>query len=139
VVTGENSTDIPYRGVSTDDDPNSPTFYGTAGAPQQLNGDRPAFGKITFEYSSNFIKSNEQAEQVSENILRLKKGFPQQITFSKLIDPRLEPLDVVTIQHDDFGLLEDVVIDSLTIPFDRDGDMSAETRLASASVLGSTV
>lgn len=128
VVTGENSTDDPFRAVKVDDDPDSPTYYYA-----RLDGDRPPFGKQTFEYSSEFINDSGDAGQVAENLLDRKKGLPQTVSFSCLPNPALEPLDVVRVEHEELGIDELVILDAVTIPLSTDGEMSVQTRLASTT------
>lgn len=118
VVTGENDTDTPWYGETKDEDEGSPTnYYGP-------------FGKFTFTYSSNYIISDDNAQQVAENILALKLGTGQQISFASLVNPALEPLDVVEVVRERVGVSELHVLDSLTIPLAPGEAMSCTTRVA---------
>lgn len=115
VVEGANATDTPVFGEASDDDPLSPTYYG---------GD---FGKVTFNYSSEYITDSDQANSVADIILRQKKGTGQQIGFTSLVLPQLEPGDCVEVIRERLGISELHVIDSLQIPLGP-GEMSATTR-----------
>ena len=118
-VSGENTASDPAYGEAIDDDPDSPTYY------------FGPFGKFSYPpYSSQFITSDEQAQSVAENILSLKRGTAQQIGFDALVNPALEPLDIAQVRHEGLKLDELHILDSLTIPLDHDGDMTAQTRVA---------
>lgn len=116
VVTGENSGNTPVVGIALDDNPASPTYY---------YGD---FGKVTFSYSSEYVTSTAQANQVAENILAQKLGTGQQISFDAMVNPALEPLDVVLLQRERLGVNEMHILDSLQIPLGL-GSMSGVTRV----------
>ena len=117
-VSGENSSDDPVWGEAIDDDPASPTFY-----------DGP-FGKATYAWSSIWITTDAQAADVARNILEMRRGIGRQVSFSALANPALEPFDVVKITRADLGVDELHIIDTLTIPLDKEGVMSGTTRVA---------
>lgn len=115
-VEGDTIGEDPVVGEAKDESPNSPTRYGGP------------FGRHTFTYSSEWIKDEDQANDVAQTILAQKVGSTQEIGFSSLPDPRLEPFDVVRITRERLKIDEIHVIDSLSIPLDFDGDMSGSTR-----------
>jgi hypothetical protein len=119
VVTGENDTDTPWYGERQDDVPGSPTNY--------LESN---FGRYTFNYSSNYVTSDDNAEQVAQNILTQKLGTGQQIDFTSLVNPALEPLDVIEVVRERIGVSELHILDSLTIPLTPGETMSCTTRVA---------
>lgn len=117
VVTGETSSGTPVVGIDYDNDPLSPTYY---------YGD---FGRVTFQYSSEYITDAGQAAGVASTILRQKLGTGREVSFSSLVHPALEPFDVVLVTREQLKLNELHLIDGLTIPLSHDGTMSASTRV----------
>jgi hypothetical protein len=118
IATGENvsAEAAPVRGSAVDLDPDSPTYwYG-------------AFGRVTRFYSSPFLTTDAQAADAAAAILAQEKGTTQQVEFSALPNPALEPGDVVRLTRERVGIDEDGVIESLTIPLDAAGVMSGRTR-----------
>lgn len=118
ISTGENLGDDtpPARGVATDDNPDSPTYY------------YGPFGKVPRFYSSSFIATDEQATEASNTILLKELGTTQKVSFGSLVDPALEPGDVARITRLRAGIDEDHVIESLTIPLSAQGTMDGSTR-----------
>ncbi len=117
VVSGESSGSDPVIGVAIDDDPLSPTRYGGP------------FGRITFPWSSEYVTDTAQAEAVAGRILSLKRGTGQQIGFGSLVDPRLEPFDIVHVRRERLGIDALYIVDSIQLPL-TEAKMSAETRTA---------
>jgi hypothetical protein len=117
VVSVENSGETPVQREAFDNNPDSPTYYlGT-------------FGKKTFRYSSPFVKTAEQAATVAESLLTQKLGTTRQAAFSMVPNPALEAGDVVRVTAPRVGIeVEDLVLDSLTIPFGLGDTMAAECR-----------
>jgi Domain of unknown function (DUF5047) len=118
IVTGENigRTDTPARGIATDDNPNSPTYY------------LGPFGRVPDFFHSEFITTNEQAADVAAARLARQLGTTQQISFGSVVNPRLQPSQVVRIVRARADIDEDHVIDNLTIPLSAEGEMSGSTR-----------
>lgn len=120
VATGETTTEgvAPVRGVATDDNPLSPTYY---------YGD---FGRVPAFYVSEMITTTAQANDAAAGQLATQLGTARQVSFGSIVNPALEPGDVVRIARASLDLDEDHVIDSLTIPLAADGEMSGSTRIA---------
>lgn len=117
IATGENTGETaPARGVATDDDPSSPTYY------------YGPFGRVPRFYASPFITTDDQAEDAAQALLSRELGTTQQVEFGTLVDPRLEPDDVVRITRARSGLDEVNVIDAVTIPLEATGVMTGRTR-----------
>lgn len=118
IVTGEGS-DLasPIRGEVWDEDPSSPTYY--------LGG----YGKVPYFYSSPLITSATLAQAVAIVFLAKLKGATSQLSWPAVVNPALEPLDVVRLTID--GLQQDVVIDQLQIPLRAQNSMTAVARVAS--------
>lgn len=118
VVTGETSGETPVYGEAIDDDPQSPTWY---------YGD---FGQLTFAYSSEYVIDDDQAATVAQNILDQKLGTGQQIAFESLVNPALEPSDLIQVTRERLGVNELHILDQITIPLTAEGSMSGQTRVA---------
>jgi hypothetical protein len=117
VATGENTgIGIPVRGVATDLNTLSPTYYFGPFGP------RPRF------YSSQFIVTAQQALDAATSILSKELGTTQTVNFGSLVLPHLEPGDVARVTRARAGIDEDNIIDSLTIPLTHDGAMTGATR-----------
>ena len=105
-----------YRGVATDDDPQSPTYY------------FGPFGKKPRFYSSEFIASDNQASSAAAAILAANLGVARSINFEAVPDPRLECSDVVQITRTAFDVDDLHIIDSMTIGLGADTAMTAISR-----------
>ena len=117
IVTGDNTGDgPPVRGVATDSNPESPTYY------------LGSFGKVPRFYASSFIRTDEQAQQAAQLILDRELGTTQRVTFGSVVDPTLEPGDVARITRAALGIDEDHVVDTLTIPLEASVAASGATR-----------
>lgn len=117
IAAGRNaSNDDQYRGVATDDDPESPTYY-----------DGP-FGRKPRFFYSEFIASDAQAESAAAAILAANLGVAYSVDFSMLPDPRLECSDVVLMQRSALGVDAFHIIDSLSIGLAADAPMHGLTR-----------
>lgn len=120
VVLGENDGADPVIGERVDDEPGSPTNYTERGA---------TFGRVTFTYSSEYITDSDQADAVAARILSQRVGSVQQIELEALVNPALDPGDVVRVVRERLGVEELHTIDSLTIPLTTEsGTMSISTR-----------
>ncbi len=118
VVTGENtgvSGTVP-RAVAIDDNPLSPTYY------------YGPYGKKSYTWSSEYVTTDAQAADAAASILNLMRGATQSINFQSIVDPALDPGDVVQVQRERLGISEAHVIDSVSIPLAASGTMSATSR-----------
>lgn len=118
IATGENPGEgaVPARGVATDDNPASPTYY------------YGQYGKVPRFYASQFLATSAQAEDAAQALLNRELGTTQTVTFGVIVNPALEPDDLVTITRNRLGIDETHVIDSITIPLAADQSMSGRTR-----------
>jgi hypothetical protein len=117
IATGENTGDAaPARGVATDSNPLSPTYY------------HGQYGRVPRFYSSPFITTDAQASDAAEAILSQELGTTQQVAFGAVTNPALEPSDIVTITRERSGIDEEHVIDQLTIPLLATEAMNGRTR-----------
>ena len=124
IATGENvgaGGTIP-RGVATDEDSDSPTFYYGTGV--------GAFGRKPMFFASQMIASDGMAEEAAAGQLRRFAGVSQRISFESLVDPRWEPGDVVAVSRARIGLIQEThVLEELTFPLGAESGMSGSTRL----------
>ncbi|MDP2710784.1 MAG: DUF5047 domain-containing protein [Solirubrobacteraceae bacterium] len=118
IATGEgDGTNPPVRGVATDDDPLSPTFYGGP------------FGKVPRFYRSQFITTTEQAIAAAQGFLARERGTTQQMTLTAHVVPHLEVGDTIRITRHALGVIErEHAVDALTIPLTGDAGMTIRTR-----------
>ena len=123
IATGENAAEgsAPVRGVATDDDPLSPTYY------------FGPFGKVPKFYSSQALTTDAQALDAATGLLNRELGVTQQVDFGSLVNPELKPDDVVRITRPRLGVDENHVVDSVTIPLTATGTMTASTRAMAAA------
>lgn len=117
IATGENTSETaPARGVATDDNPLSPTYY------------YGPFGRVPRFYASPFITTDAQAAGAAQKLLNDQLGTSEQVSFGSLVLPHLEPGDTVTVTRVRSGINEAHILDSLTLPLSPEGTMSGQTR-----------
>lgn len=119
------STGDQYRGVATDDDPQSPTYYSGP------------FGKKPRFYYSEFLASDAQATSAAEAVLASNLGVAKMIDFSAVPDPRLECSDVVRITCADLSVDDLHIIDRLTIGLGPESEMRGASRAQEGVVTAS--
>lgn len=117
IATGQSTgVGAPVRGVATDDNPLSPTYY------------FGQFGPVPTFFSSQFITTDAQAADAAAAMKSRQIGTAQAISFGSLMLPHLEPGDVARITRLRLGIDEDNVIDSLVIGLTHDARMTGTTR-----------
>jgi hypothetical protein len=118
IVTGENaSLGVLPRGVATDNDPQSPTYY------------FGPFGAKSMFWSSDMVTTSAQAGVAAEALLAKNLGIGKTVNFGAVVHPALEPLDAITIARERAGIsAETLTVDSLDIPLSTDGVMSGSCR-----------
>ena len=122
VATGENTSlaTIP-RGVWTDDDPSSPTYYSGG------FGHKPRF------FASSFISTDAQAVSAAASIGTAQKGVARSLTLAAVPNPALEPGDLVLVQRQAIGVNEVHILDSITYGLTADAPMAAASRWGSVA------
>lgn len=115
------AVDPPVRGVATDSDPFSPTYY-----------DGP-FGQKPRFYSSPFIVTQEQADSAAAAILADELGVASGLSFSAVPDPRLECGDVVLFQRAVLEVDDAHIVEKLTIGLGPESPMTGTTRVRQAA------
>lgn len=122
VATGENTGNpTVYRGVWTDTDPGSPTFYDGG------FGHKPRF------YASPFITSDAQAASAATAIGVAQIGVARSLSFEGVPNPALEPGDALLVRRAALALNEIHLIDALTIDLSAARSMTGESRSAGTS------
>lgn len=118
----------PPQAEAIDDDPDSPTYY------------YGRFGRKPEVWHSTVIgelggDSAAMCQAAADGKKAKEAGLTQEVNFGSLVNPSLEPNDVVhisrTIRHENEEIIlvdEHHIIDSLTIPLSADGKMEAQTR-----------
>jgi hypothetical protein len=104
-----------WYSVAYDDDPRSPTYY------------LGPFGLVPRFVSNPLIKSQVMGDRVAATQLRNHLGVTRSVNFSAVPNPALDAGDVVEIVYEN-GLVENHVIDVVTIPLAPSGEMTGETR-----------
>ncbi len=108
--------------LATDDDPTSPTFWGGP------------FGRVVGFYDSALFVNKDQANNAARAMLVNNTGAARSINYSTVVNPALEPGDVVQVVDPATGIVERHLQDSITIPLDAAGVMTAQTRSTLAIV-----
>lgn len=123
VALGEGGdTDTPFRGVALDDNPASPTyFYGR-------------FGQVPQFFSSPFVNSQAQADAAAQAILAGSLGLPYSISAEAVVNPALEPFDVVRFAFSYAEAAQIHVLDVVRIPLSEQPTLSVETRQQSVTL-----
>lgn len=122
VVTGEaGDTAPPARGVAIDNNPLSPTYY------------YGRFGPVPGRFSSPFITSNSQAVTAAVSLLRKNLGLPYQVDLTNIVNPGVEPYDVVSVAYPESGRNRSLrteihVLDETTVPLSVDVAQQLKTR-----------
>ena len=118
IASGEGSSvATPVRAVVWDTDPNSPTYY------------QGGYGQVPYFYSSPLLTSAALCLVAANRILATLKGSTMQLQWPAIVNPALEPLDVVSLTIK--GVTSRCVIDALTIPLKPTDTMTATTRQTS--------
>lgn len=115
IVTGEGTgVTAPVRAELYDTDTNSPTYYGGV------------YGKVPYFYSSPLLTTSALCNAVAVKLLAAIKGRTQGLSWPAIVNPALEPLDVISLNIG--GTAVTAVIDQLTIPLAADESMTAIAR-----------
>lgn len=130
VATGEaGDTTPPARGVALDNNPDSPTYY------------YGKFGPVPGFFSSPFLTTNSQAVTAAVSLLKNSLGLPYQINLSNIVNPALEPYDVIQADYPITGRNRSMrselhVLDQVTIPLTPDTAQSLQTRQQFIQLIG---
>ncbi|MGH3584715.1 MAG: DUF5047 domain-containing protein, partial [Pseudonocardia sp.] len=116
LARGENASDgvPPVQWLATDDDPDSPTYWGGP------------YGRRPLIYSSSTLTSESACRNAAVLKLRSAKAPNATGDFSSLPNPALEPGDVLRVVHPG-GLRELHQVQSFTVPLSPGGDFPITT------------
>lgn len=115
----------PVAAVVTDDNPYSPTFYGGV---SQLTG--RSFGASPLFYASPLIGTDSQAVSAASSLLRDRVGLQRSLSIASVVQPALEPGDIVSVIID--GQAQSHIAESWTLTLGGSGGgMTIETRSTS--------
>lgn len=119
VIASGEGTDVatPVRAEVWDTDQTSPTYY--------LSG----FGKVPLFYSSPLLTTVAMCQAAGQTLLSKLKGRSEQLSWPAVVNPALEPLDVITMTI--AGTTSTCVIDALTVPLKASDAMTAVARATS--------
>lgn len=118
IVTGEGSgVALPVRAEAWDMDPASPTY--------RLG----PFGDVPTFYSSPLITTLQQAQDTANAMLAKLQGRNEVLEWDQVVNPALDAWDMVKITVPNLKVNRYCLIDTLTIPLEAGGAMSASTRV----------
>ena len=117
VALGEGADTLtPVRGVAIDDDTSSPTyFFGP-------------FGQVPRFYSSSFLSTDVECTTAAQSLLARELGLQYVVSFRSIVNPALEPYDVVQIKFAHHAAAQTHVLDVIPIPLHPGGVFDVETR-----------
>lgn len=107
----------PVYAMVTDDDPASPTYWGGP------------FGKKVRYLSSPLFQTNGQALVAATAMLQRVRGIVANVALETLVNPALEPGDVIEVVLGD-GDRQLHIVDQLPVPLSADATQSLTTRSA---------
>lgn len=114
--TGESSKSEPVRVEVWDEDPLSPTYrYGK-------------FGQRVLFYSSPVVVTLTAAVSAAISVLNRYLGAQEEITWKAIVNPAHDANDVIYINNVGAKVNRIIIIDSLDIPLEPSGTMSAKAR-----------
>jgi hypothetical protein len=115
VASGQRSDGAPpVYAAASDTDPASPTLYGGP------------FGRKPRFYSSPLLTTTDQCAVAAAALLNRVRGTGVQIQLEQLVNPALDPGDVITLVQD--GVSTTHIVDQVSIPLAADGVQTLGTR-----------
>ena len=107
---------LPIRVEAWDEDTSSPTYrYGV-------------FGEVPTFVETSLLATEAEAIRAAYSLLNIYIGKQEQMSFNSLVDPSLDVQDVVYIKSNGAKVDRLVIVDSLDIPLNPEGEMSATAR-----------
>lgn len=122
IATGENTgvTTVP-RGVWTDNDATSPTYYFGG------FGHKPRF------FASTFITNDAQAVSAANAIGAAQQGVARSLDFTVVPNPAMKPGDLVLVKRSAIGVNEVHILDAMTIGLTAADSHSGTSRWGSTA------
>jgi len=106
----------PVRVEVWDEDPASPTYrFGV-------------FGEVPVFVETSLIATQTEATRAAISLLNVYVGSQEVINWESLVDPTLDAQDVVYVKSNGSKVDRLVIIDSIDIPLNPEGNMSARAR-----------
>ncbi|MFD8315899.1 DUF5047 domain-containing protein [Kitasatospora purpeofusca] len=117
VASGESTTSgvPPVSAMATDDDPASPTRWGGP------------YGRVPRFYASGLLVTEAQCAATAASMLRNALAPTMETSIACLPNPALEAGDCLRLSYA-HGRVEDVLVQSLTVPLSVDGDFGITLR-----------
>lgn len=117
VVTGESPDNAaPVRAEARDEDPLSPTYiYGP-------------YGIVTYFYSSQFIRTEAQAQDTADGLLNRVRGTMEQLDFSAIANPALDVGDVIRVIRSRSKIGAEFIVDKLSMSLSPSNAMNVSVR-----------
>lgn len=121
---------FPVRYVAADYGPNSPT---------RVDG---RFGPVPGPvFSSPMIQTTAQARTAAEALLKRSLGLPYVVRLGSIVNPGLEPYDVIDVGYPERSrgrtlVIEKHVCDQVKIPLTMDGEQTIDTRQQPVILIG---
>lgn len=117
VVSGEAlDSATPVQGFAYDADPRSPTYY------------YGPYGRVPKKINSPVVTTAEQARAAARAAVAKRIGAPYSVSFGAIVNPTLEPWDVIQVLHASRDSYENHILSSVVIPLAADRAMTADTR-----------
>lgn len=124
IVTGTNSSTgtPPVRAEAWDEDPQSPTYYSPS------NPESSLYGPVPFFIESQFITTQNQAEQAAQGNLAKVIGVLERVDFSAVPNPAHEVGDVVALVRERMKVNVVNLVDGFRVPLTIGATMQFTTR-----------
>lgn len=117
IVNGQSaSTSGPFYAESWDDDTTSPTYY------------LGKFGRRPRTVNDPKVASNTSAQTSADALLTSGLGAVEQVQFSAVANPALDPLDIIIATDSDIGIDGRFVVSSFPVPLDVSSVMQITCR-----------
>lgn len=123
VIASSQSSDnsVVVQGQFWDTNPNSPTYF------DPTNPSASIYGAVPYYYVSEFIRTQEQADDAARGIFNGVTGIVESIDLSAICNPAHESGDTIKVQSTDANVDDVNLMDA--IKFDLvNGVMAAQTR-----------
>jgi hypothetical protein len=117
IIVSWTSNSSSGRSIAFDNDPASPTYY------------QGPFGTRVKYYSDSLTDSSAKASALAPVLLNKAKGAAEELEWTQIVDPSLEPSDAIALVNSGTGINSVYVLDRVSIPLTVDRPMTASTRV----------
>lgn len=115
VVEGGEYGEPPIVGTATDDDPDSPTYWGGT------------FGRRPLFIQNNNLSTQDEVDELAATELARSKGLPRSVRLQNMVNPALDCGDVIEVDFVN-GVSEAHLIESIQYNLGPSSQMSLTTR-----------